>query len=143
MGSDFPPSGEDLIREVGKLADEGFGKSEIARRLGFSHPNAFSNRLLRASQQTGKPIPPFASRTRRSGRGASRLEVKRQGGGRSFGVYVPREPLERLGIKPGDVVSLTVGRRRIVLSAATDKAAPPPAPRLPRLVKGRKGRQER
>ena len=58
------PAGAELLHEVEKLAAEGYGKGEIAQRLGFKNPATFSGRLIRASQQTGKPIPAFRGGSR-------------------------------------------------------------------------------
>ena len=135
------PAGADLLKEVEKLAGEGYGKGEIAERLGFRNPSTFSGRLVRASQQTGTPIPACRSRSKSAPKKpVQSVQVKPRGRGGSFGVNVPQEPLERLGAKPGDRLAVTVGRRRIVLAVKGEDQAAKAGPRQPRLVKGRKHR---
>jgi antitoxin component of MazEF toxin-antitoxin module len=142
MAHHAAPAGADLLKEVERLAGEGYGKGDIAERLGFRNLSTFSGRLVRASQQTGKPVPVFRARSRATARRrVDIVQVKPRGRGDSFGVNVPQEPLERLGAKPGDRLAVTVGRRRVVLAvanAAVRKAAQTPAG--PRLVKNRKRR---
>lgn len=136
MARKAAPAGADLLKEVGRLAGEGYGKGEIAERLGFKNPTTFDSRLVKASQQTGKPIPVFKGRATRSRKAVERVRVKVRGGDRAFGAYLPQEPLEKLGAKPGDTLTVSVGRHRIVLAVedAEQGAAPP---RGPRLVKNR------
>ena len=131
-------AGADLLKAVERLAGEGYGKGEIAERLGFKNPSTFSGRLVRASQQTGTPIPAFRSRSKSAPKKpVESVQVKPRGRSGSFGVNVPQEPLERLGAKAGDTLSVTVGRRRIVLAIQpkdkTAQAFPGPRP-----VKNRK-----
>ena len=130
------PAGADLLNEVERLAGEGLRRAEIAERLGFKNPTTFSSRLVRASQQTGKPIPAFKASPKKP---VESVQVKPRGRGGSFGVNVPQEPLERLGAKPGDTLAVTVGRRRIVLAVESEKKAARAASG-PRLVKDRKRR---
>ena len=133
------PAGADLLQEVERLAGEGFGKGEIAERLGFKNPTTFDSRLVKASQRSGKPIPAFKGRATRSRKSVERVRVTARGGDRAFGAYLPQEPLERLGAKPGDTLSVNVSRRRIVLAVESgEKAARTPSG--PRLVKNRKRR---
>jgi len=135
-------TGAELLQEVERLAGEGLKKGEIARRLGFKAPATFGTQLVRASQQTGKPVPAF-----RGARGTARkrhvetVEIKARGRGTTFGVNIQQEPLERIGAKPGDRLAVTAGRSRIAITLPrSDKAkATPPEPRKPRLVKGRRG----
>ena len=109
-----------LLKEVERLALEGRNQKQIAEVLGFKTTFTLNNRLVKASQKTGKPIPSF-KQSRKGKMGKKRVEVveiKRRGKGDAFGVNIPQEPLLRLGVKPGDklkvsvrgkIVSLTVG----------------------------------
>jgi hypothetical protein len=115
MARQAGPAGDDLLKEVERLAGEGYGKGEIAERLGFKNPTTFESRLVKASQQTGKPVPAFKGRASRSRKGVERVRVTARGEDRAFGAYLPQEPLERLGAKPGNTLSVNVSRRRIVL----------------------------
>ena len=133
------PAGADLLQEVERLAGEGFGKGEIAERLGFKNPTTFDSRLVKASQRSGKPIPAFKGRATRSRKSVERVRVTARGGDRAFGAYLPQEPLKRLGVKPGDTLSVNVSRRRIVLAVEGEEKAAK-APSGPRLVKHRKSR---
>jgi hypothetical protein len=133
------PAGADLLKEVERLAGEGHGKGEIAERLGFKSPTTFDSRLVMASQRTGMSIPAFRGRATRSRKSVERVRVTARGGDRAFGAYLPQEPLERLGVKPGDTLSVNVSRHRIVLAMEGEEQAPT-TPRGPRLVKDRKGR---
>jgi hypothetical protein len=139
MARHATPAGADLLIEVERLAGEGYGKGEIAGRLGFKNPTTFESRLVKASQQTGKPVPAFKGRATRSRKSVERVRVTARGGDRAFGAYLPQEPLERLGVKPGDTLSVNVSRRRIVLAVEGEEQAAEAGTRQPRLVKGRKG----
>jgi hypothetical protein len=75
----------------------------------------------------------------RSRKSVERVRVTASGGDRAFGAYLPRGPLERLGAKPGDTLTVNVSRRRIVLVVEGAEQATEASPRQPRLVKGRKG----
>lgn len=133
------PAGAVLLKEVERLAGNGYGKGEIAERLGFKNPTTFDSRLVKASQQTGRPIPAFKGRAVRSRKAVERVRVKARGGDKAFGAYLPQEPLERLGAKPGDILSVNVSRRRIVL-ALEGGAQAAKARAGPRLVKNRRRR---
>jgi hypothetical protein len=139
MARHATPAGADLLIEVERLAGEGLRRAEIAERLGFKNPTTFDSRLVKVSQQTGKPIPAFKGRATRSRKSVERVRVTARGGDRAFGAYLPQEPLERLGAKPGDTLSVNVSRRRIVLAMEGEDQALT-TPRGPRLVKDRKGR---
>jgi hypothetical protein len=139
MARQTVPAGADLLKEVERLAGEGLGKGEIAERLGFKSPTTFDSRLVKASQRTGKPIPVFKRRASRSRKSVDRVPVRARSGDRAFGAYLPQEPLERLGAKPGDTLTVNVSRRRIVLVVEGAEQATEASPRQPRLVKGRKG----
>ena len=128
-----------MLKEVERLAGEGYGKGEIAKRLGFKNPTTFDARLVKASQLTGKPIPALSVRASRSRKAVDRVRVTARGGDKAFGAYLPQEPLERLGAKPGDTLSVNVSRRRMVLAVASEDKAAEARPRQPRLIKGRKG----
>jgi len=136
MARQTVPAGADLLKEVERLAGEGRGKGEIAERLGFKSPTTFDRGLVKASQRTGKPIPVFKRRASRSRKSVDRVRVTARGGDRAFGAYLPQEPLERLGVKPGDTLSVNVSRRRIVLSVEGQKKVAE-ATSGPRLVKNR------
>jgi hypothetical protein len=133
MAPHAAPAGADLLQEVERLADEEYDKGAIAERLGFRNPTTFDGRLVKASQQSGKSVPVFRAGSKATARKrVDIVQVKPRGRGNSFGVNVPQEPLERLGAKPGDTLSVNVSRRRIVLavaSAGESMAAPaPPGP---------------
>ncbi len=126
----------DLLRKTGELAEQGYGKREIADHLGIKTILTLDRRLVQASQETGQPIPVFRAR----GKGPQRkrvefAEVRQRGKGQSFGVNIPQEPLDRLGVKPGDRLAVTVRNRRIVLSREQAEAPAERKPRGPRLVK--------
>jgi AraC-like DNA-binding protein len=59
MARQAGPAGADLLREAERLAGEELRRAEIAKRLGFKSPTTFDSRLVKASQQTGKPVPSF------------------------------------------------------------------------------------
>jgi hypothetical protein len=139
MARHAAPAGADLLKEVERLAGEGYGKGEIAERLGFKNPTTFDSRLVKASQQTGRPIPAFRGRATRLRKAVKRVRVKARGGDKAFGAYLPQEPLERLGAKPGDTLTVDVNRRRIVLAVEGEDKPAEAGPRQPRLVKGRGG----
>jgi hypothetical protein len=139
MARQAGPAGADLLKEVERLAGKGYGKGEIAGRLGFKNPTTFESRLVKASQQTGKPVPAFKGRATRSRKSVERVRVTARVGDRAFGAYLPQEPLERLGVKPGDTLSVNVSRRRIVLAVEGAEQPDDAGTRQPRLVKGRKG----
>ena len=48
-----------LLKEVENLAAEGNNQKQIAKTLGFKTTFTLNNRLVKASQLTGNPIPPF------------------------------------------------------------------------------------
>jgi hypothetical protein len=52
----------------------------------------------------------------RSRKSVERVRVTASGGDRAFGAYLPRGPLERLGAKPGDTLTVNVSWRRMVLA---------------------------
>lgn len=140
MASDAPLSGATLLHEVERLAGEGLGRKEIAERLGFKSAYAFNHRLVKSSQQTGKPIPAFRSRRQTLAKRTDLVRVRQRGRGQSFGVNVPKEPLEKLGLKPGDRLTVEVRNRRIFLAAEHARDASKTGPRPPRLIKKNRGR---
>ena len=74
-------------------------------------------RLVRASQETGKPVPAFRRPTRaKAKKQVESFEVKRRGKGEAFGLNIPMEPLTRAGVKPGSKFSITARKGRIVLT---------------------------
>ena len=106
-----------LLTQVEKLATEGNNQKQIAKALGFKTTFTLNNRLVKASQITGKPVPKYKS----SRRGKDEVkqieivEVRRRGKGDAFGVNVPQEPLIRAGFKAGDKLRVTVRGKIISL----------------------------
>ena len=109
-----------LLHQVEKLATEGHTQKEIAKTLGFKTTFTLNNRLVKASQTKGKPVPPFKPEGagKKGKKKVERVEVKRRGKGSSFGVNVPQEPLMRAGMKPGETLKLSVRGKIISLSKA-------------------------
>lgn len=106
-----------LLSSVQKLAMAGNNQKQIAKTLGFKTTFTLNNRLVKASQLTGKPVPPFKpDRSGKKGKRVETVEVKRRGKGSAFGVNIPQEPLERAGLKPGDKLRLSVRGKVISLS---------------------------
>lgn len=107
----------DLLTQVERLANEGNNQKEIAKALGFKTTFTLNNRLVKASQITGRPVPKYKS-SRRSKDEIKRIEiveVRRRGKGEAFGVNVPQEPLIRAGFKAGDKLRVTVRGKIISL----------------------------
>jgi hypothetical protein len=107
----------DLFTQVEKLANDGNNQKEIAKALGFKTTFTLNNRLVKASQITGRPVPKYKS-SRRSKDEVKRIEiveVRRRGKGEAFGVNVPQEPLIRAGFKAGDKLRVTVRGKIISL----------------------------
>jgi len=125
---------EALLRQVEAMAESGFSRREVERELGFTNAATLNSRLVRASQETGKPVPVFrrGSRADQQQR-VEEVVVRRRGKGGAFGVNVPQEPLERLGVREGDRLRIIVGRGRISLVSAGESRDVGPRP--PRLVK--------
>ena len=111
-----------LLKQVEKLALEGQNQKQIAKQLGFKTTFTLNNRLVKASQLTGHPVPPFKPnrRGRKELKRVELVEVKRRGKGSAFGVNVPQEPLIRAGLKPGDKLKVNV--RGKTISLAREKA---------------------
>ena len=111
-----------LLKHVEKLAADGYNQKQIARQLGFKTTFTLNNRLVKASQMTGHPVPPFKPhrRGRKELKPIEFVEVKRRGKGSAFGVNIPQEPLLRAGLKPGDKLRVNVRGKNITLSRATD-----------------------
>jgi len=106
-----------LLTQVEKLADEGNNQKQIAKALGFKTTFTLNNRLVKASQITGRPVPKYKS-SRRSKDEVKRVEiveVRRRGKGAAFGVNVPQEPLMRAGFKAGEKLRVTVRGKIISL----------------------------
>ena len=112
-----------LLKQVEKLATEGNNQKQIAKQLGFKTTFTLNNRLVKASQLTGHPVPPFkpSRRGRKELKRVEQVEVKRRGKGNAFGVNVPQEPLMRAGLKPGDKLRVSV--RGKTISLTRDKPA--------------------
>lgn len=107
-----------LLKQVEKLAAEGNNQKQIARILGYKTTFTLNTRLVKASQITGHPVPPFKP-NRRGKKGlkpVESVEVKRRGKGNAFGVNIPQEPLMRAGLKPGDKLKVSVRGKTISLS---------------------------
>jgi hypothetical protein len=105
----------DLLVQVEKLANSGNNQKQIAKALGFKTTFTLNNRLVKASQITGRPVPKYKS-SRKSKDETKRIElveIRRRGKGAAFGVNVPQEPLTRAGFKAGDKLRVTV-RGKIV-----------------------------
>ena len=107
-----------LLKQVEKLAAEGHNQKQIAKQLGFKTTFTLNNRLVKASQLTGHPVPPFKPhrRGRKELKRVEQVEVKRRGKGNAFGVNVPQEPLVRAGLKPGDKLKVSVRGKTISLT---------------------------
>lgn len=110
-----------LLKQVEKLAAEGHNQKQIAKMLGFKTTFTLNNRLVKASQITGNPVPPFKP-NRRGKKGLKPVEfveVKRRGKGSAFGVNIPQEPLTRANLKPGDTLKVSVRGKTISLTRKT------------------------
>ena len=87
------PSGS---KKVGTFARRGMTQKQIAAELGIKPPFTLSNRLVKVSQATGKPVPPFRYlRKRKHEKRIEPVEVKRRGKRDAFGLNIPQEPLIR------------------------------------------------
>ena len=70
----------DLLKKVAALSKLGTTQKQIAKEMGFPTTFTLYNRLVKASQPTGKPVPAF--KTAKKGRVEKRVqvvEVKRRG----------------------------------------------------------------
>ena len=105
----------ELLKKVGALAKQGSTQKQIAKELGFSTTFTLNNRLVKASQQTGKPVPAFRSPKTPAPKQVEVVEVRRRGKGEAFGVNVPQEPLARAGIEPGATLSVKASKGKISL----------------------------
>ena len=118
LKKDDKDSALQFLKEVEKLAMEGQNQKQIAKMLGFKTTFTLNNRLVKASQMTGHPVPPF-KQLKAGAKGMKKIEfveVKRRGKGEAFGVNIPQEPLIRAGIQPGDKLKINVRRRSITVS---------------------------
>jgi len=117
MAKDTKETALELLTQVEKLANEGHNQKEIAKTLGFKTTFTLNNRLVKASQITNRPVPPF--KPDRGGKKVKRVEfveVKRRGKGNAYGVNIPQEPLMRAKLKPGDRLKVSVRGRTISLT---------------------------
>jgi hypothetical protein len=117
LTSDNKEAAVSLLTQVEKLANEGNNQKQIAKALGFKTTFTLNNRLVKASQITGRPVPKYKS-SRRSEDEVKRVEfveVRRRGKGDAFGANVPQEPLVRAGFKAGDKLRVTVRGKIISL----------------------------
>ncbi len=113
--NDMEPA--EFLKEVESLAKQGLTQKQIAEQLGISATLTLNNRLVKASQITGKPVPAFGrSRKDNTEKRVETVEVKGRGKGEAFGVNIPKEPLVRAGAKPGTKFSVRVLKGRIVLT---------------------------
>ena len=129
----------DFLERVRDLARAGLNQKQIAAKLGIKTTATLMARLIRASQESRRPVPMIG----RGGRGrvgptrVESVEVRGRSGG-AFAVNIPEEPLRRAGVKMGDSLTVNVSRRRIVLALESKEKAAEAGPRKPRLIKGRK-----
>ena len=108
----------ELFKKVKTFAKQGMTQKQIAAELGFKTAFTLSNRLVKASQATGKPVPPFRYlRKSKHEKRTELVEVKRRGKGDAFGLNIPQEPLIRAGAKPGTKFFVRALKGRIVLTA--------------------------
>jgi len=106
----------ELFNKVKTLAKQGLTQKQIATELGFKTPFTLNNRLVRASQASGKPVPAFRlPRKDKAEKRVEVVEVKRRGKGEAFGLNIPQEPLLSVGAKPGTKFSVMAYRGRVVL----------------------------
>lgn len=107
----------ELLKKVDGLAKQGMTQKQIAKELGFSTTFTLNNRLVKASQASGKPVPAFKqARKAQAEKRVEVVEVRRRGKGEAFGVNIPQEPLTRVGVKPGSKFSVKALKGRIVLT---------------------------
>ena len=107
----------ELLKKVASFAKRGMTQKQIVGELGFKTKFTLNNRLVKASQVTGKPVPAF----KQPGMGKARKQVEvvkvaRRGRGEAFGVNIPQEPLIRAGAKPGSRFSVKASKGRIALT---------------------------
>jgi hypothetical protein len=108
----------ELLTTVGSLAKQGMTQRQIAAELGFKTPFTLNNRLVKASQATGKPVPAFRPRRKtKLEKRVDAVKVKKRGKGEACGVNIPQEPLIRAGAKVGSRFSVKASRGRVVLTA--------------------------
>lgn len=117
MEKDNKESALELLVQVEKLAIEGNNQKQIAKTLGFKTTFTLNNRLVKASQISGRPVPPFKPdrKLKKGLRPVEFVEVKRRGKGDAFGVNVPQEPLMRAGLEPGHRLRVSVRGKTIAL----------------------------
>ena len=101
------------------LARENNNQKQIAKILGFKTTFTLNNRLVRASQISGRPVPPFKPNKKgpKGLKPVESVEVKRRGKGNAFGVNIPQEPLMRAKLKPGDILKVSVRGKTISLTS--------------------------
>ncbi len=115
MGKEMEPA--ELFNKVKTLAKQGLTQKQIATELGFKTPFTLNNRLVRASQASGKPVPAFRQPGKdKAEKRVEVVEVKRRGKGEAFGLNIPQEPLTRVGAKAGTRFSVKALKGRIVLT---------------------------
>ena len=107
----------ELLKKVDSLAKQGLTQKQIAKELGYSTTFTLNNRLVKASQASGKPVPAFRPPTKgKAKKRVELVEVKKRGKGDAFGLNIPQEPLVRAGAKPGSKFSVKAQRGRITLT---------------------------
>ena len=127
-----------FLRQVGELARSGMNRRDIAKQLGIKTTATLASRLVRASQETGQPIPDLGRGSAVPRKRVDTVEVRRRGKANGFGINIPQEPLERLGTQAGDRLPVVVAKRGRIQLVRDDGAEPEERrPRVPRLVKGR------
>ena len=118
MENNEKEAAQQLLKTVERLALDGYNQKDIAKQLDFKTTFTLNNRLVKASQITGNPVPPFKPK-RRGKKGlklVEQVEIKRRGKGSAFGVNIPKEPLLRAGMKPGDKLRVAVRGKTISLT---------------------------
>ncbi len=118
LGKDDKEAAKNLLQDVERLVRENHSQKQIAQIMGLKTTFTLNNRLVRASQISGRPVPPF--KPDRKGRQGlmpvESVEVKRRGKGSAFGVNVPQEPLMRAKLQPGDKLRVSVRGKTISLT---------------------------
>lgn len=118
IDKDDKAGAQQLLKEVETLAGENNNQKQIAKILGFKTTFTLNNRLVRASQISGRPVPPFKLNKKgpKGLKPIEAVEVKRRGKGSAFGVNIPQEPLMRAKLNPGDILKVSVRGKSISLT---------------------------
>ena len=86
---------------------------------------SLASRLVRASQETGQPIPDLGRGSAVPRKRVDTVEVRRRGKANGFGINIPQEPLERLGTQAGDRLPVVVAKRGRIQLVRGDGIQPP------------------